>query len=128
MKKQNQFTQQLKKSVRDDFAAIRESEDLLRDSQRLLRKVQTIGAPRLDPQWLLRRLYHAVRYRDAAILGMAFSDVATWAGFWIKMFFRWLYDELAVIFINVVIRTLMVLGYVVGVALVVALIFFILTY
>ena len=149
MRKPRRLTQELKNSVMEDYSAIGRGEDLFRRINALDRDIKLIGAPTLQLLPTLRILYRAIvktvidiyqsitgkrnpgKKDDSAlveVIAFAYEQFSTWTRFWLGILFDWLLTEVLLIFRRVAMLMAMVIGYGVGIFLVLALIYFMFTH
>jgi hypothetical protein len=146
------LTQQLKSDFRQKHSLHQQSMDILRELQALRRQFDARLAPRLDlafvfgglfllPWWEIKRAVWGAKDSDGHrtrtpfdfeatldLYGDVFSHVAKWARFWIGMLFDWLWDELCNAFSSALFTVLMMIGYLLGAWLLLAIICFMLTH
>jgi len=142
------FTQQLKSDFQKNHRLHQQSVDLLRKVQTLRREVKAILAPRLDLRFVYSGLSLLPRMHIKRILGITegyvqtqedykaarhlFGDaskhLARWVWFWIGILLDWLWDEIGHVFFSVLYMVLIVVGYVLGAWLLLAVIYFVLTH
>jgi hypothetical protein len=144
--------QELKDDFRQKHSQHQQNMDIVREAQALLRKIDARLAPRLDLAFVFnglllmpwRGIKRAVRMSAESVArhfrtqldfegifglyGDVFDHVAKWAKFWIGMLFRWVWDELCNALSSALFLALMMLGYVLGAWLLLAVIYFVLTH
>jgi len=149
MRKQRRLTQDLKDSVVNDYSSIGRGEDLFRKINALDREINLISAPTLYLLPTLRILCLAIvktaidnyqsitgktcpdKKHDSALmesLAFAYEQFSTWTRFWLGILFDWLLTEVMLILRRVAMLMAMVIGYGVGIFLVLALIYFLFTH
>jgi len=149
MRKQRRLTQDLKDSVVNDYSSIGRGEDLFRKINALDREIKLIGAPTLHLLPTLRILCLAIvktaidnyqsitgknspdKESDSALmesLVFAYEQFSTWTKFWLGILFDWLLTEVMLILRRVAMLMAMVIGYGVGIFLMLALIYVIFTH
>jgi len=149
MRKQRRLTQDLKDSVVNDYSSIGRGEDLFRKINALDREINLISAPTLYLLPTLRILCLAIvktsidnyqsitgknspdKKPDSALmesLAFAYEQFSTWTRFWLGILFDWLLTEVMLILRRVAMLMAMVIGYGVGIFLVLASIYFLFTH